>query len=88
METPPDTPPRHEIDPGVLEHTRAVAARAKERVELLDKRPPTDSLPERTERIAEEVGALIGMVGHLHSAICAIERRLSSQPPPEPPPAP
>ncbi len=88
METPMDTPPSQEIDPGVLEHTRAVAARAKERAKLLQKRPPTDSLPERTERIAEEVVVLIGLIGHLHSAICDIERKLSSQSPPEPPPAP
>ncbi len=88
METPKDTQPSQELDPGVSAHTRAVAVRATERAELLQKRPPTNSLPVRTERIAEEVAVLIGLIGHLHSAICDIERRLSSQSPPEPPPAP
>lgn len=61
------------IDPGASEHTRVVTTMVKERASL--SRAAPDSTQEKLDRLSEEVVVLIGMVGHLHSAICDLERK-------------
>ncbi len=70
------------LDPGVLEHTRTVATVVEERIRVLNRRKrrvPRHYL-EETNAIREEMGYLIRITGHLHGAICDVERRISSQP--------
>lgn len=65
------------VDPGILEHTRAVADLVRTRTSVLP-RTASDDLAEKLDRLTEEVVFLIGIVGHLHSAICDLERKNSS----------
>lgn len=67
------------LDPGVLEHTRTVATLVEKRIKMLKRRVPRRN-PVGAGAIREEMDFLIGIIGHLHSAICDIERRLSSRP--------
>lgn len=61
------------LDPGASEHTRVVTALVKERASLSRSAP--DNVQEKLDRLSEEIVVLIGMVGHLHSAICDLERK-------------
>lgn len=67
------------LDPGVLEHTRTVATLVEKRIKVLKRRVPRRN-PAGAYAIREEMNFLIGIIGHLHSAICDIERRLPPQP--------
>lgn len=77
METAMDVLNYSKVDPGILEHTRAVAELVKTRTSMLPRTAP-DDVAEKLDRLTEEVIFLIGIVGHLHSAICDIERKNSS----------
>lgn len=61
------------IDSGVSKHTKAVADLVNGRLAEMKANPSVDK---SLERLSVEVLVLIGLVGHLHSAVCDLERKM------------